>query len=192
MTASLAGLAAALSLTACGVPPSDVIQAGEPASGMFSAAPKASAPVVVFLYFLDDGVLTAHPRTIAGPADLGTVVGALFGGPTPGETMTVTTELPRLTDAPVVTAGRGVKDVSIKLPGDAAPFSRPAMLQLACTVAHVSRSLTAPSLDADPDGSPAAPAADAQRSPARTSVHVLGDGWTMRQSADSCPEPPRP
>ncbi|GGT03763.1 hypothetical protein GCM10010254_25130 [Streptomyces chromofuscus] len=32
-------LAAALTLTACGVPPSDVIQAGEPASGMFSLPP---------------------------------------------------------------------------------------------------------------------------------------------------------
>jgi hypothetical protein len=46
------GLAEALTLTAFGVPPSDVIEAGEPASVVFSPRPKPSVPVVVFLYFL--------------------------------------------------------------------------------------------------------------------------------------------
>ncbi|WP_257217518.1 hypothetical protein [Streptomyces sp. HG99] len=191
MTALLAGLAAAFTLTACGVPPSDVIQAGEPASGMFSPSPKPSVPVVVSLYFLDDGDLTAYPRKIGDPADLGTVVARLFGGPTTSETVTATTELPRLTDTPDVTAGSG-NGVSIKLPNHVAPLSHPAMLQLACTVAHVSGSYAALPADAHRDGAPAAPPVHAQRSPAHTSVHVLGDGWTMTQSADSCPDPPQP
>ncbi|MFD9520487.1 hypothetical protein [Streptomyces sp. NPDC059979] len=181
MTARLVGLAAALTLpltlTACGVPPSDVIQAGEPASGMLAPGPTPSAPAAVSLYFLDDGDLTAYPRKIGDPADLGAVVGWLFGGPTTSEAATATTELPRLKGTPEVTAGSG-NTVSIRLPDDVGPLSRPAMLQLACTIAHTSGALAGPSA--------------AQRSPAHTSVHVLGDGWTMSQSADSCPARPQP
>ncbi|MFJ6949452.1 hypothetical protein ACISU4_33295 [Streptomyces wuyuanensis] len=71
MTAPLVGLAGALTLTACGVPPTGVIEAGEPASGMFSPAPRPTAPVVVSLHFLRDGDLTAYPRELEKPADLG-------------------------------------------------------------------------------------------------------------------------
>ncbi|MFG2755763.1 hypothetical protein [Streptomyces wuyuanensis] len=134
MTAPLVGLAGALTLTACGVPPTGVIEAGEPASGMFSPAPRPTAPVVVSLHFLRDGDLTAYPRELEEPADLGAVVGRLFGGPTASEAETATTALPRLKRAPDVTAGGDA--VSVQLP----------------------------------DGSP-----------------VLGDGWTMTQSADACP-----
>ncbi|MFD7445903.1 hypothetical protein [Streptomyces sp. NPDC059909] len=191
VTALPVGLAAALTLTACGVPPSDVIEAGEPASVVFSPDPKPSVPGVVSLYFLDDGDLTAYPRKIDDPADLRTVVGRLFGGPTTSEAVTATTELPRLTNTPDVTAGSG-NGVSIKLPNDVAPLSHPAMLQLACTVAHVSGSFAAVPADAHRDGVLAAPPVNAQRSPSHTSVHVLGDGWSMTQSADSCPDPPQP
>ena len=86
-TAALpAGLTAALTLmlTACGVPPSDVIEAGEPASGMVPPVRRHSVPAVVSLYFLDDGDLTAYPRTVGDPADLGSVVAQLFGGPRQG------------------------------------------------------------------------------------------------------------
>lgn len=187
VTALLVGLAAALTLAACGVPPSDVIQAGEPASGVFSPGPKASVPVIVSLYFLHDGDLTAYPRRIDDPAGLGTVMDQLFDGPTTNETVTATTDLPRLTDTPHVTADIG-NGVSIKLPDDVAPLSHPAMLQLACTVAHVSGAFSA--LPAG--GALAAPRASAPPSPAHTTVRVLGNGWTMTQSADSCPDPPRP
>ncbi|WP_228040364.1 hypothetical protein [Streptomyces chromofuscus] len=191
MTALLVGLAAALTLTACGVPPSDVIQAGEPASGMYSPRPKPSEPGVVFLYFLDDGDPTAYPRKIGDTADLGNVVDQLFGGPTRSEAVTATTELPRLADTPAVTVGGG-KDVSIKLPNDVAPFSQPAMLQLACTVAHARGSFVPLPAATHQDAAHTAPPLDAQRSPTHTSVSVLGDGWTMRQSDDSCPDPPQP
>ncbi|MFD4588658.1 hypothetical protein [Streptomyces sp. NPDC058434] len=187
----LVALAAALTLSACGVPPSDVIEAGEPASGVLVPGPTPSVPVVVSLYFLDDGELTAYPRRIDDPADLGTVVGRLFDGPTAIEAETATTELPRLTDAPKVTAGSG-NGVTVGLPDDAAPLSRPAMLQLACTVAHASGAFTALPADAQRDGAFTAPPVGAQRPPAHTNVRVYGGGWTMAQSADACPAPPQP
>lgn len=190
VAAPLVGLAAALTLTACGVPPSGVIEAGEPASGMFSPDPKPSAPVVVSLYFLRDGELTAYPREVGEPADLGAVVGVLFGGPTASEAETATTALPRLKRAPDVTAGGDA--VSVQLPDGVAPLGQPAMLQLACTVAHMRTSFTAIPAEPDPGGASTAPPDGAQRPPAHTSVHVLGDGWTMTQSADACPGPPRP
>ncbi len=175
----LVGFAAALTLSACGVPPSDVIEAGEPASGV-SPGSKPSVPVVVSLYFLDDGALKAYPRKMAEPVDLGTVLGQLFDGPTNGESVTATTQLPRLANAPDVTGGSG-HGVSIKLPDDVAPLSHRAVLQLACTVAHVSGSFAALPKGAHRDGALAS-----------TNVHVLGDGWTRTQSGDSCPEPWQP
>ncbi|MEU6709537.1 hypothetical protein [Streptomyces wuyuanensis] len=189
MTAPLVGLAAALTMTACGVPPTGVIEAGEPASGMFSPAPRATAPVVVSLYFLRDGDLAAYPRESEEPVDLGAVVGRLFNGPTASEAETATTALPRLKRAPDVTAGGDA--VSVQLPDGLAPLSQPAMLQLACTVARASTSSATlpaePEPEPDPGGASTAPPVEARRPPAHTSVHVLGDGWTMTQSADACP-----
>ncbi|GAA5023898.1 hypothetical protein [Streptomyces siamensis] len=179
LTALLVGFAATLTLSACGVPPSGVIEAGEPASGMLPSS-QPTVPVVVSLYFLHDGALKAYPRKMGDPADLATVVDQLFDGPTNNEAVTATTQLPRLADAPDVTAGSG-NGVSIKLPDDVAPLSRPAVLQLACTVAQLSGSFAKLPANAHRDGALASP-----------SIRVLGDGWTRTQSADSCPEPWRP
>ncbi|MEU1198656.1 hypothetical protein ABZ446_20750 [Streptomyces sp. NPDC005813] len=176
MTALLVGLAATLTLSACGVPPSGVIEAGEPASGILPSSPP-SVPVVVSLYFLHDGALKAYPRKMVDPVEVGTLMGQLFDGPTKSESVTATTQLPRLAETPEVTADSG-NGVTIKLPDDAAPFSRSAVLQLACTVAQVSGSFAKVPSNAHRDG--ALPS---------TSVHVLGDGWTRTQSADSCPDP---
>ncbi len=191
VAALLAGLTAALTLSACGVPPSDVIQAGEPASGMFSPSPQSSVPTVIPLYFLHKGDLTPYLRKIGDAGDFGAVVRLLFDGPTTSEAVAATTELPRLTDTPKVAIGDD-KTFSIQLPEDVPPLSRLAMRQLACTVAHVTLPFAALPADANRDGATAAPPANTQRSPAHTSVHVLGDGWTMTQSDDSCPDPLQP
>ncbi|MET8124135.1 hypothetical protein ABZV67_13940 [Streptomyces sp. NPDC005065] len=191
MAALLAGLTAALTLSACGVPPSDVIQAGEPASGMFSPGATPSAPTVIPVYFLHKGDLTPYPRKIGDPGDFGAVVRLLFDGPSTSEAVATTTELPRLTDTPDVTIG-GDNTLSIQLPEDVPPLSHLAMRQLACTVAHVALPSAALPADANRDGATAAPPVDAQRSPVHTSVHVLGDGWTMTQSDGSCPDPLKP
>ncbi|MFH8975095.1 hypothetical protein [Streptomyces sp. NPDC017890] len=172
--ALLSGLtaAAAVALTACGVPPSGVIEAGAPASGMFSpSAAPPSTPATVSLFFLRDGDLTPYPRRIDDVGDLEAVVHLLFEGPAAKETATAITELPRLTDAPRVVVADGI--LFVQLPGETAPLSRRAMLQLTCTVNH-----------AEADGG------TARRSDLSGSLHVLGDGWTMTQSDYACPVVP--
>ncbi|MFJ3233832.1 hypothetical protein [Streptomyces sp. NPDC086787] len=176
--ALLVGVAAALTLAGCGVPPSGVIQAGQPAGGMFSPGPESSAPTGIRLFFLRDGELTPYPRAIRTPGDFGPVVRLLFAGPTERESATASTDLPRLTEAPQVTVS-GSNTVSVRLPSLASPLSRRAMMQLACTVS----------------GTPYGPAATdtprptASRTPlVHMSVHVLGNGWTMTQSDASCPD----
>ncbi|MFD7754066.1 hypothetical protein [Streptomyces sp. NPDC059757] len=191
VAALLAGLTAALTLSACGVPPSDVIQAGAPASGMYSPGPQPSAPAVIPLYFLHNGDLAPYSRKVGDPADFGAVVRLLFGGPTKSEAVTATTELPRLTDTPDV-AISGDNTFSIQLPEGVPPLSHPAMRQLACTVAHVALPFATLSADPNLGGATSAPSVDAQRSRGHTSVHVLGDGWSMKQSDDSCPDPLQP
>ncbi|MGW3679351.1 hypothetical protein [Streptomyces prasinus] len=175
--ALLSGLTAvaAVALTACGVPPSGVIEAGAPASGMFSpSAAPPSTPTTVSLFFLRDGELMPHPYQIDDAGDLEAVVHLLFEASAANEVPAATTELPRLTDAPrVAIAGDGI--LSVQLPGETAPLSRRAMLQLTCTVNH-----------AEADGG------TAPRSALSLSLHVLGDGWTMTESDHACPVVPQP
>ncbi|WP_393074101.1 hypothetical protein [Streptomyces sp. LN704] len=184
--ALLVGLTAALTLAACGVPPSDVIQAGVPASGITSPSATPRAPVAIPLYFLRDGDLASYPRKVYDPGNLGAVVRLLFDGPTGSEAETATTELPRLTDTPNVAVADG-KVFSVQLPKNVPPLSHLAMRQLACTMARV----TLPSAPAPTDTSRGSVASalppTAQRSLAVRSVQVLGDGWAMTQSAASCP-----
>ncbi len=197
MAALLSGLTAAATLAACGVPPSGVIEAGEPASGMFSPSPGPPSPAAAVLFFLRDDELTAYRRS-AEAGDSEAVVRLLFEGPTASESATATTELPRLTDASRVTTGAdGI--LSVQLPDRAAPLSRRAMLQLVCTVAQAAPSLPLPAgADAaaddaahdddhdDHDGERATGGA-APSSTVAGSVRVSGNGWTMTQSDDACP-----
>ncbi|MEU2978689.1 hypothetical protein ABZ678_17215 [Streptomyces hirsutus] len=174
--ALLSGLTAvaAVALTACGVPPSGVIETGAPASGMFSpSATPPSTPATISLFFLRDGELMPYPHRIDDAGDLEAVVHLLFEASAANETATATTELPRLTDAPRVVVADGV--LFVQLPGKTAPLSRRAMLQLTCTVTHA---------EAD-SGTP-------PRSPMSLSLHVLGNGWTMTEWNHACPVAPRP
>lgn len=189
VAALLVGAMAALTLSACGVPPSDVIQAGEPANGMLEPDQGGVPLTVVPLYFLHNGGLRPYPRKVRGPGDVKAVMDLLFRGPTRSEAATATTELPRLTDAPSVAIGKGTT-FAVQLHGDAAPLSHLAMLQVACTVAHTDWPHATRSLDATVGGAPAGPKMPrSPGSPARTSVRVLGQGWSMTQSAVSCPDP---
>ncbi|WP_406466936.1 hypothetical protein OH738_04125 [Streptomyces hirsutus] len=174
--ALLSGLTAvaAVALTACGVPPSGVIETGAPASGMFSPSPTPpSTPATISLFFLRDGELMPYPHRIDDAGDLEAVVHLLFEASAANETATATTELPRLTDAPRVVVADGI--LFVQLPGKTAPLSRRAMLQLTCTVNH-----------AEADGG------TAPRSAMSLSLHVLGDGWTMTESDHACPVVPQP
>ncbi|MGW9025230.1 hypothetical protein ACWGQ5_13550 [Streptomyces sp. NPDC055722] len=188
----LVGLTAVLTLAGCGVPPSDVIEAGAPASGMFSAGPKHAVPTAVPVYFLHNGDLKPYLRKISDPGDLGTLVRLLFDGPSASEAATAVTKLPHLTDAPTVTIGSD-NILAVHLPKDVPPLSHLAMLQLACTVGHETALSAALSSDAPQDGASTAPPVGGQpSSPAYPSVRVLGDGWTMTQSDGECPDPVQP
>ncbi|MGW1728160.1 hypothetical protein ACWCQK_35380 [Streptomyces sp. NPDC002306] len=187
--ALLAGIAAALTLVSCGVPPSDVIEAGVPASR--PAAPEPSGAAAVPFYFLSDGDLRPYPRKIGDPGDFSAVVGLLFDGPTGSETATATTRLPRLTRTPDVTLG-GDNTFSVRLLEDVPPLSHLAMMQLACTVAGLPYNPVRSKPDPAGDGVLAAPAEPTRRTTVPTSVRVLGAGWAMTQSNDSCPDAPQP
>uniref|UniRef100_A0AAU3GWV4 GerMN domain-containing protein n=1 Tax=Streptomyces sp. NBC_01401 TaxID=2903854 RepID=A0AAU3GWV4_9ACTN len=179
MAAPLFGLMAAATLAACGVPPSGVIEAGEPASGMVSPGPMSPSPVTTSLFFLHDGDLTAYPRT-TNTGSIAVAVRLLFEGPTAHESATATTELPRLSQASLVTTGDdGI--LSVQLPDETSPLSHRAMLQLVCTVAQVTPSLPMSQADAEAAGG-AAPSFSVP-----SGVRVRGDGWTMTQSDDACP-----
>jgi hypothetical protein len=188
--ALLSGLtaAAAVALTACGVPPSGVIEAGAPASGMVShSATPPSTPTTISLFFLRDGELVSHPHRIDDAGNLEAVVRLLFEASAANEVPAATTELPRPTEPPrVAIADDGI--LSVQLPGETAPLSRRAMLQLTCTVNHAaSPAPTAvPRADAEADGD------TARRSAASDSLHVFGDGWAMTQSDHACPVVPPP
>jgi len=183
----LFGITAAAVLTACGVPPSDVIEAGAPASGIVSPGPApTSTPGTVSLFFLHDGSLKPYPRRTGDAADIRTVVRLLFEGPTGNEAATATTRLPRLKEAPRVTIADD--GISVRLPDGTPSLSRQAMLQLTCTVAYAAP--PPPAAARRPTaGTDAGRAADDATA---GSLHVLGDGWTMTQSGHACPVAPRP
>ncbi|MFF8592551.1 GerMN domain-containing protein [Streptomyces sp. NPDC015220] len=154
---------------------------------MFSPSSAPPTPATVSLYFLRDGNLTAYPRRTSAAGSLGTAVRLLFKGPTASEAATATTELPRLTTAPrLATGDDGI--LTVRLPDQASPLSRRAMLQLACTVdqAAAPLAIVVPSADAKVAGG-------AVRDSAWPgSLRVLGDGWTMTQSDYECPSKPQP
>ncbi|MFF3561357.1 hypothetical protein ACFYXS_15075 [Streptomyces sp. NPDC002574] len=187
--ALLVGLTAALTLAACGVPPSGVIQAGEPATGIQAPRPKPAGPAIAPFYFLHNGELAAYPRKFESPGDFAGVVGSLFDGPTAAESLTATTELPRLGPSPDVTLDADT--LTIRLPDGIAPLSHPAMLQLACTVAQVPAA-TAP-LPPGVSGGAASvdPSLQARNTAPPSSVRVVGDGWTLTQSDAPCPNRPQ-
>ncbi|MFF9105550.1 hypothetical protein ACF1AU_33930 [Streptomyces rubrogriseus] len=136
-------IAALLPLSACGIPETGVVEAGEPATGVLdpgvTSVPSESVPeavplVKVPLYFVEDGSLVAVDRTVPGPTDLGSSVLMLFKGPDDRERgRGLTTELPPAAEAPTIrTDGTGV---TVQLPRSAGLLSDTAVDQLACTVA---------------------------------------------------------
>ncbi|MFJ5218615.1 hypothetical protein ACIP98_28325 [Streptomyces sp. NPDC088354] len=188
--ALLTGLTAALTLAACGVPPSGVIQAGPAASGIFSPGAQPASPAVVPLYFLRKGELAPYLRKVGDSRDIGGLLSSLFDGPSGYESATASTELPRLRETPKVAIGED-DIVSVQLlDRDVPPFSHLAMRQLACTVTRAITPAGALVSDAGGSGGAMAPSVDAQHSSVLKGVRVLGGGWTRTQSGDSCPGSP--
>lgn len=162
-------------LAGCGVPTSDVIEAGAPASGMPGPPPTTDAPepATVPLFFLTDGEPTAYPRPATDAADLTSVVRLLLEGPNEKEeAMSATTDLPRLSGAPSVTVTDG-HTIRVILPDTPTPVSRAALLQLTCTVRYAAAPFPHPS---GADGTPR--------------LQVTGTSWTMTSPTTSCPAKP--
>lgn len=204
LTGLLTCLASAAVLTACGVPPSSVIQAGEPAVGMNPG---------VTVYFLAEDTLRAVPRTAPAGSGVVTALRLLFAGPATTDPATLTTELPRLPGPLAVGVdGTDGTTVVVQLPAGVSRLTPSAMDQLVCTVAANPSVLprTFPPTGAEPlptaapplpstalpstetpfmptgdTASPDTPTRDtASRRP---SVRVVGAGWELARTTDKCP-----
>ncbi|MFH9330706.1 hypothetical protein ACH4KU_17170 [Streptomyces althioticus] len=184
LLAGLTGLMGLTALTGCGVPASDVIEAGAPASGMPGPVPTAdlTAPATVPLFFLKDGEPTAYLRPATDAADLTSVVRLLLEGPNEKEeALSATTDLPRLSGAPSVTVTDGFT-IAVTLPDTPTPVSREALLQLTCTVRYASpQAPTAVPRPSDTPGEAARPV---------PALKVSGTSWTMTSPTSACPTNP--
>ncbi|MFF9457573.1 hypothetical protein [Streptomyces flaveolus] len=135
-------LTAGLALSACDIPATGVVEAGEPATGVLEPPgatrtpeePRALPAATVPLYFVSGGSLVAVSRTLPGGAELGSTVLMLFKGPDTAERERgLTTELPPTGVAPTIRTDGAT--VTVELPPAAAGLSGTAVDQLACTVA---------------------------------------------------------
>ncbi|MEV5545838.1 hypothetical protein AB0L35_06800 [Streptomyces sp. NPDC052309] len=132
-----------LPLSACGIPATGVVGAGEPATGVRDPgstavpdrAPSAAVPVnSVRLYFVGDGALVAAARPVQVSAEPTSAVLMVFKGPNRREREEgLTTELPRITVAPTIRIDGAT--VTIELPPELRGLSDTAIDQLACTAA---------------------------------------------------------
>ncbi|MFI2367414.1 hypothetical protein [Streptomyces sp. NPDC018833] len=142
--AALAGLAAAMSLTACGIQESDVIEAGGPAT--LDVLPARDARMLLF-FFSPDGMLMPVSRYTGKafgdeaverprPSTAETVF-ALLNGPNAEEEgygLRSAAALPRLGSALKIEPGRGTVLVTMAAP--VRDLAGPARRQLVCTIAY--------------------------------------------------------
>jgi hypothetical protein len=176
--------ASVLTLAACGVPPSSVIEAGEPAVGMRPA---------VSVYFVAGDSVLAVPRPGPPGADLTTALRLLFDGPNTAETEQFTTQLPRLPGPPHVTMKGNI--VVVGLPPGVGRLTPLATEQVVCTVAanwparpkRLARLDPAGQDPAGPGGASAAAPPQPMPTSAGPDVHVLGASWEVSGSTDNCP-----
>lgn len=136
-------LAAAFPLSACGIPETGVVEAGEPATGVqdpagATAADRVPSPTVpvdaVPLYFVRAGSLVPVTRPVQGSAEPMSAVLMVFKGPTrPERNQGLATELPRITATPTMRIDGAT--VSIELPSNLGALNDTAIDQLACTAA---------------------------------------------------------
>ncbi|MGA5276971.1 hypothetical protein ACPCKL_24980 [Streptomyces cellulosae] len=174
----LSAMALLLVLTGCGVPASDVIEAGAPARGIPGPAPTEAVaePATAPLFFLTEGELTAYPRPAGDAADLTSLIRLLLEGPNEKERATsATTDLPRLSEAPSVTLTDGAT-ITVSLPNTSTPVSRTALLQLTCTIHYAATPFVPPSGGHPSGGTPG--------------LRLTGTGWTQTSPTTACPAKP--
>ncbi|MFD7712013.1 hypothetical protein [Streptomyces sp. NPDC059786] len=176
LAVALAG-AGLLALTACGIPETGVVEAGEPGTGVVpaitAATPATEAPadatVKIVLYFVRDGSLVPVTHVVPGPADPARAVQLLFYGPSARERADgLTTDLPGADAAPTLLTDGAT--VTVRLPEAVGELSETGIDQLACTAA-------AARLRQDPD-----------LGPVQVQVTVRQSGGRLAgRSSDSCP-----
>ncbi|GGZ17531.1 hypothetical protein [Streptomyces poonensis] len=170
----------ALAASACGIPATGVVEAGEPATGVLEPGTAVPAEVTgpaahadtVLVYFLRNGSLVPVTRTVDSPADPGPALLMLFKGPDDQEREEgLATELRPFTVMPTVRTDGAT--VVIELPEAVGKLSDTATDQLACTAA-------AARLRQDPD-----------LAAAQVTVTVEQPGGRLAgRSSDHCPGAP--
>ena len=127
-------LAAALSgaLTGCGIAPTDVIDAGEPASGMKSPGqPEAD----VQLFFYGPSGLRSATRPAKAPVDPETALQLLMKGPNHAERMRgLTSVLPKFLGLPSAKTREGAVAISVRVGVEL--LDSASLNQLVCTAAN--------------------------------------------------------
>ncbi|MFJ5265246.1 hypothetical protein ACIQAC_32750 [Streptomyces sp. NPDC088387] len=146
-------------LASCGIPPTGVVEAGGPASGIVPVTP---------VYFVRGDTLVAVPRPTGSPGDVAAAVDLLLLGPTPNErsdsltsaffaaptfapppptppaTDAPTPDAPTTDAAPEAASDRPIVQVelntiTIEMPYPVGKLGEPARWQLICTAAAAHR-----------------------------------------------------
>ncbi|MEV5595536.1 hypothetical protein [Streptomyces sp. NPDC052496] len=134
LLAGALGALAASTLTGCGIAPTGVIDAGEPAHGL--KAPGKPAPDVQ-LYFLGPTGLRPASRPATAPVGPEEAINLLLKGPNDAERQRgLTNVLPWLPGGISAEAADG--KVTVHLPMNAKRLDTPSMSQLVCTAANAS------------------------------------------------------
>ncbi|MEU4846456.1 GerMN domain-containing protein [Streptomyces gilvosporeus] len=124
--------ALAVALTGCGIAPTDVIDAGEPASGV-KAPGQPTADVQLFFY--GPNGLRSATRPAKAPADPQSAIDLLMDGPNHAERQRgLSSVLPKFPGRLLATTGRGT--VHLTLPMNAKLLDSASLNQLVCTAAN--------------------------------------------------------
>ncbi|MGW1790584.1 hypothetical protein ACWCO0_09000 [Streptomyces tubercidicus] len=127
LTATLSGV-----LAGCGIAPTDVIDAGEPATGVKSPGRREAG---IQLFFYGPSGLRSATRPTKGTVDPQTALDVLMKGPNHAERMRgLTSVLPKLLAPPTVETFKGA--VLITLPVAIERLDSPSLNQLVCTAAN--------------------------------------------------------
>ncbi|MFF4607228.1 hypothetical protein ACFY12_31395 [Streptomyces sp. NPDC001339] len=128
----VAGTALAGALAGCGIAPTDVIDAGEPAIGVKSPGQPAAD---VQLFFYGASGLRSATRPAKAPVDPEQAIELLMKGPNHAERMRgLTTALSTFPGPLTVATGEGT--VTITLPRKSGPPGSASLNQLVCTAAN--------------------------------------------------------
>ncbi|MFI0710030.1 hypothetical protein ACH4SK_05130 [Streptomyces inhibens] len=127
LTGALAG-----ALAGCGIAPTDVIDAGEPASGVKSPGQPAAD---VQLFFYGPSGLRSATRPAKAPVDPEQAISLLMEGPNHAERMRgLSSVLPKFPGPLLANTGEGT--VAITLPMNAKLLDSASLNQLVCTAAN--------------------------------------------------------